>query len=196
MAKIKAQGTGTKKDSILKNAAALFRKKGFRATSVREIAETMGIEAPSLYNHIGSKGELLQEICFTVAEDFTAHIKKVVASHMNAAEKTEALIRFHIRKMYSDFDKVYVSDNEWKQLPKKQADIFLSQRRSYENMFAEIIQEGIQKKLFGNLHARIAMFTILSAVRGPELSPRHKNEYGLEVLEENMVQHLLKGIIK
>src|ERR1700712_2957515 len=148
MAKIKALLNGTKKDIILKNAAELFRRKGFRASSVRELAESLGIEAPSLYNHIGSKGELLQHICFAVAADFTLNMQQVLSAKQNAAEKTAALIRFHIQKMYTDFDKVYVSDNEWQQLQKKQADDFLAQRRAYENSLTEIIQQGVDKKLF------------------------------------------------
>ena len=119
MAKIKTPSDGTKKDLILKNAAELFRKKGFRAASVRELAESLGIEAPSLYNHIGSKAELLQEICFGVAKDFTVFMKTIKNGKEDAAEKTASVIRFHIRKLYEDFDKVYVSDNEWKQLQKK-----------------------------------------------------------------------------
>ena len=196
MAKIKALTNGTKKDSILKNAAALFRKKGFRAASVRELAEMMGIEAPSLYNHIGSKGELLQEICFSVAKDFTTHLKTVVASEQNATEKTASIIRFHISEMYNDFDRVYVSDNEWKQMNKKDADDFLTLRRSYENAFTGIIEEGIKKKLFAKMHSRIAMLTILSALRGLELRQKNKNEFSLAELEENMVLHLINGITK
>ncbi len=194
MAKIKALTNGTKKDSILKNAAALFRKKGFRAASVRELAEMMGVEAPSLYNHIGSKSELLQEICFEVAKDFTAHMKTVLASDANAADKTAAVIRFHITKMYNDFDKVYVSDNEWKQLQKKEADDFLAQRRAYENSLTGIIDEGIKQKLFAKMHSRIATLTILSALRGLELRQQNKKEFTLKELEINMVQHLVNGI--
>ena len=196
MAKIKALTNGTKKDSIIKNAAVLFRKKGFRAASVRELAEMMGVEAPSLYNHIGSKGDLLQEICFAVANDFTGHLKMVLISEQNAAEKIASIIRFHITKMYIDFDKVYVSDNEWKQLHKKEADVFLAQRRAYENAFTGIIEAGIKQKFFVKMHPRIATLTILSALRGLELRQKNKNEFSLAELEENMVRHLINGITK
>jgi TetR/AcrR family transcriptional regulator, cholesterol catabolism regulator len=196
MAKIKTLINGTKKDVILKNASALFRKKGFKATSLRELAETMDIEAPSLYNHIGSKSELLEEICFSVAKDFTEYMNTIMASKDDAVEKISKLIRFHIQKMYTDFDNVFVSNHEWKQLQKKQLTEFLSQRKAYESAFIEIINEGIKKRFFKTLHPQITVLTILSAVRGLEFLHDHKNEYGIESLEENMVQHLLTGIIK
>ena len=196
MAKIKTEINGSIKEMILTNAAELFRKKGFAAASVRELAESLGIEAPSLYNHIGSKAELLQEICFDVAKDYTMHMDDVLISKKNAAQKTADIIRFHVRKLSTDFDKVFVSEHEWKRLPQKNLEEFLAQRKLYEKNMIDILKDGIEKKLFKNILPSIAVLAILSAVRGLELRQRHKNEFTIEELEETMVEHLLHGIIK
>lgn len=196
MAKIKTEINGSIKEMILTNAAELFRKKGFAAASVRELAESLGIEAPSLYNHIGSKAELLQEICFDVAKDYTMHMDEVLISKKNAAQKTADIIRFHVRKLSTDFDKVFVSEHEWKRLPQKNLEEFLAQRKLYEKNMIDILKDGIEKKLFKNILPSIAVLAILSAVRGLELRQRHKNEFTIEELEETMVEHLLHGIIK
>ena len=195
MAKIKTTLYDSKKDIILKNAAALFKSKGFKATSVRELADTMGIEAPSLYNHIGSKIEMLEDICFGIAEDYTLFMNNVIDSKDNVLEKVTKLIRFHIQKVYNDFDKVYVADHEWKHLPKKQLEQFLMQRKMYENNFVLIIEEG-QKKHFKKIDARITVLAILSAVRGLEFLHKRRQEFTLQILEDSMVQHLINGIIK
>ena len=55
MAKIKPGKNATKKDVITQKAAALFKDKGYSSASMRELAEAVGVEAPSLYNHIGSE---------------------------------------------------------------------------------------------------------------------------------------------
>lgn len=196
MAKIKTETNTTIKDIIIVNAAELFRKKGFAAASVRELADTLGIEAPSLYNHIGSKAELLQEICFSVAKDYTLHMEEVLSSDKNAAEKTADIIRFHVRKLSTDFDKVFVSEHEWKRLPEKFLEDFLAQRKLYEKNMIDIIKDGIEKKIFIKILPSIAVLAILSAVRGLELRQRHKNEFTIEQLEETMIQHLLHGITK
>ncbi len=65
LAKIIPSKDGSKKDVITQKAAALFMKKGFHSTSMRDIAEAIGVEAPSLYNHIESKSEILKDICLT-----------------------------------------------------------------------------------------------------------------------------------
>ena len=196
MAKIQVDNNGSQKEIILKHAAELFRRKGFTAASMRELAESMGIEAPSLYNHIGSKAELLQEICFEVATDYTAHMEEVLNSTLSPAEKIADIIRFHVRKLSTDFDKVFVSEHEWKRLPQQYLEQFLAERKAYEKNMIAIVQDGIDQKIFNNLLPSIAVLAILSAVRGLELRQRHKNEFTIEELEETMIQHLLHGIIK
>ncbi len=53
-----------------------------------------------------------------------------------------------------------------------------------------------KKKELQNIHPHVAVLTILSAVRGLEFWQRHKKELSIEVLENNIVNHLLHGLIK
>ena len=67
----------SKKEFILLKASAMFREKGFPATSMRDLAESVGIEAASLYNHIQSKSEILQEIVFRMANECNVHMENL-----------------------------------------------------------------------------------------------------------------------
>jgi len=135
MAKIKPGKNATKKDVILEKASALFRIRGFNAASMRELAELVGVEAPSLYNHIGSKSELLHSICFKVANEFTTHFRNVESLSIPVVKKVENIIRFHISMMLDEFDEVYVANHEWKHLKEPHLADFLNQRRGYEKRF-------------------------------------------------------------
>jgi AcrR family transcriptional regulator len=97
MAKIISSDKGTKREVIIQKAAQLFKSKSYTAASMRELAETLGVEAPSLYNHIGSKSELLQAICFKVGNQFTSQIDKIENSRLSAIKK----IRSHYSFSYS-----------------------------------------------------------------------------------------------
>jgi TetR/AcrR family transcriptional regulator, cholesterol catabolism regulator len=172
----------------------LFRKKGFASSSMRELAENIGVEASSLYNHIGSKSEILQSICFKVANDFSTHLDEVEKSTGSSVDKMTSLIRFHIHMMLEAYDEVFVANHEWKQLKEPDLGNFLALRKTYENALVEIISIGIKKGELRNIHPYVAVLTILSAVRGLEFWHRHKKNVSVKELENDMVNHLLNGL--
>lgn len=197
MAKIKRNRNGTRKDVIIAKAAKLFREKGFSATSMRDLAEHVGVEAASLYNHISSKAEILQEICFKTANNFMSHIEEVDA-HPNktAIEKIQEILRFHIKQMLDNYEEVYVSDREWKHLTDPYLSNMQSQRRAYRQRIALVIEEGIRKGEIKPIDAPTAVLIMLHAVSGIESWHRSKKKIAGEVLEDNMVQILVDGLRK
>ncbi|HNU86969.1 MAG TPA: TetR/AcrR family transcriptional regulator [Ferruginibacter sp.] len=194
MAKIKPGKNNSKKEAIIQKAAALFRIKGYSGASMRELAETIGVEAPSLYNHIGSKSELLQIICFKVADSFTTHLDSTEKSSQSILVKIGSIIRFHIGIMLNDFDEVYVANHEWKHLEEPHLSDFLNQRRGYEKRFVQLAEDGIRAGELKQCDPYVTVLTILSAVRGLEFWQHHKKNISAETLEEDMVNHLLNGI--
>ncbi|KGE04957.1 TetR/AcrR family transcriptional regulator [Pseudohaliea rubra] len=60
-AKAALSDRSNRRDDVLEAAAALFASKGYAATSIRDIAQQVGILSGSLYYHFASKEELLLE---------------------------------------------------------------------------------------------------------------------------------------
>ncbi|MEJ7586961.1 MAG: TetR/AcrR family transcriptional regulator [Ferruginibacter sp.] len=194
MAKILNTKNGTKKDKIIQQAALLFKSRSYSAASMRELAESLGVEAPSLYNHIGSKSELLQAICFKVGNKFTSQIEIISRGTAPALSKIESIIRFHIQIMLENFDEVYVANHEWRHLPEPFLSDFLNIRRNYEKNLVDLVEAGMGKNEIKNINPYVAVLTILSAVRGLEFWQRNKKNISAQVLEDDMVSHLLTGI--
>lgn len=194
MAKIRQRKNSTRKETIIETAARLFRERGFSATSMRDLAEQVGVEAASLYNHISSKAEILQELCFKVANKFMSHIDKVDAEDIPAIKKIEAILRFLIQQMVHHYEEVYVSDREWKHLTDPYLSNIQTQRRAYRQRIASIIEEGIRKNEIKKIDAPTAVLIMLHAVSGIESWHRSKEKISGEVLEENMVAILIGGL--
>jgi AcrR family transcriptional regulator len=194
MAAIKGKKNSPRKEVILEKAAHLFRKNGFNATSMRDLAENVGVEAASLYNHINSKAELLQEICFKIANKFTEHMDEVIASDQTAIAKIEAILRFHIRQMIHNYEEVYVSDREWKHLTDPYLSNFKNQRRTHRQRIASIIEEGIKKEEIKKIDAPTAVLILLHAVSGIESWHRSRQKISGELLEQNMILILVEGL--
>lgn len=56
-----SKGSKTK-DKILKHALKLFSSKGYKATTVRDIAGAIGVKQSALYNHFKNKDEILETL--------------------------------------------------------------------------------------------------------------------------------------
>ncbi|MEO6219384.1 MAG: TetR/AcrR family transcriptional regulator [Ginsengibacter sp.] len=194
MTKIIAVKTGSKKDVIVRAASSLFKEKGYTATSMRDIAEAIGVEAPSLYNHIGSKKEILNEICLRIARLFTIHLKEVEINGETILAKIESIIRFHISMMIEEYRNVYISDHEWKHMPEPYLSDFKTQRRIYRTRLATLLQKGIDNSEIRPVNPYVAVLTILSAIGGIESWHRSGKRLDTKSLEENMLKILIEGL--
>ncbi len=194
MGKIITGKNRSKKDVITQKASALFRKKGFSATSMRDIAEAIGIEAPSLYNHIESKNEILIDLCFNIAKVFTDFLKEVEYSSGSNLSKIESIIRFHISMMTNEFESVYISNHEWKHLPEPYLSEFKNQRRNYRLRLAAILQKGIDKREIRPVNANVSVHTILAAINGIEDWQKSGRKVDAKIIEENIIQILIEGL--
>ena len=196
MAKIQGKKNSTKKEVIIEKASKLFREKGFGAASMRDLAEHVGVEAASLYNHIQSKSEILQTICFKVANEFLTNLDAVESSPQPTLKKMEAVIRLHIRMMLDRYEFVYISDHEWRHLPEPYLSNFLNQRRNYRKRLGDIIEEGIARGEIKAIDPYTAVLVILSAISGIDSWQRSRKTTSAEALESNMVKYLIEGLKK
>jgi len=185
-----------KRQLILEEAAKLFRQKGFGGTSMRDLAGEVGIEAASMYNHIKSKDEILELICFRVSSTYISQLADIEATNASYVEKIKALIRLHIRLMIEDGAAVSVGNHDWKYLREPALTDFKQARKEYEKGFAALIEKGIAAGEFQPVNVSVALFTILSAVRWVELWYRPGRELSAEELEANIITMLLTGLEK
>ena len=133
----------SKKDLIVQKAASMFREKGFPATSMRDLAESVGIEAASLYNHIQSKSEILQQIIFRISDDCNKNLAELDNAGLTNLQKIESITRFHIQMMLHRFEDYHVMINEWIHLEAQPLTDFIVQRRTYVQRLESFISDGI-----------------------------------------------------
>jgi AcrR family transcriptional regulator len=164
---------------------------------MRDLAGSVGVEAASLYNHIRSKSELLHEICFRIANQFTAQLNELESDGaMDSLDKVEAVLRFHIRIWVEKLDEVLVTTNESRHLEEPYLSAFLNERRVYVRRLETIIEDGIRKGQVRRIEPYVAVLTLMSAVRGIEFWHRTKKNVTAQQLEESMVSNLIAGLKK
>ncbi len=186
----------TKKEQIKNASAKLFRKKGFTATSMQDIAEVVGVKAASLYNHIGSKQEILKDLLINIADAFTKGMSDIENSTLNAIEKLEALIDLHVDLTIKYRDSIALITGEWVHLESPELDKYKKQRNEYEEQFLSILT---QCKTDGHIHPKtdidIALYSILSSLHWLySWHNKNKNVSRIELAKQLKVS-LLRGIV-
>lgn len=156
--------TISRKEQIIVTAAQLFKQKGYAASSMRDIALVLNMEAASLYHHIKSKEEILELICFTMAQKFLAAVAEVNDIYFNAEERLRKAILHHVEIITEDINKSAVFLREWRSLPENSLKDFMLLRNHYESEFTHIIENGMQEDIFENVDKKFAVLSILSSV--------------------------------
>ena len=85
--------TATRREELLRIAADLFATKGFRNTTVRDIADAAGILSGSLYHHFDSKESMVDELMRTFQAELFAAYDEILASDDDARTKLERAVR-------------------------------------------------------------------------------------------------------
>ncbi|NAW51505.1 TetR family transcriptional regulator [Elizabethkingia argentiflava] len=129
-----------KQTEILEVAINLFKERGYLATSMRDLAAHLHIKAPSLYAHIQSKDELLQWICFSIAQKFFEGLKEVQAAEVTANQRLNLFIEKHLCIVLENPNVTHIYSNEWKHLENRLTE-FLKLRKKYEHKVEKMLFE-------------------------------------------------------
>jgi AcrR family transcriptional regulator len=105
-------GVVTRRDELLAIAARLFAERGFRNTTVRDIADAAGILSGSLYHHFDSKESMVDEILQTFQQELFAGYDEVLASNLPARQKIEAAVRLSFEAIDQHHHEVAIFQNE------------------------------------------------------------------------------------
>jgi AcrR family transcriptional regulator len=185
-----------RKDQIRLQAQTMFRERGYSETSMRDLADTLGIEAASLYNHVASKEEILQSICFGLAQCFFDAIEPIMDSELAPKPKLKAAIEAHLSVITANADASAVFLHEWRHMREPFLNDFKLMRRRYEQSFRMIVEEGIMARVFRPIDSRLAARMILSGTNWTYESYRSTASNTLKKVNDQITEMLIEGIVK
>lgn len=186
----------SRKEQIIETAANLFSQSGYMATSMRDIAEAMSIEAASLYNHISSKEEILYEICFNHAQLFLKAIDEVNDIYFDAEKKLRMAILNHVEILTSNLTQSKVFLQEWKYLGESNRLEFIKLRDRYEKEFTVILNNGEDENLFKAVDKKFAVLNILSSLNWIVEWYKPEGEMTPNQIAEKLSDFVLMGLSK
>ncbi len=92
-----ARSRATDIDALVRAAAAAFEARGYRNTTIDDIADASGVSRPTVYKYTRSKQELLNRMVDAVCDDLLEDLDAVVHGPGTAPERVRHLVRLHVR---------------------------------------------------------------------------------------------------
>ncbi|HET9896903.1 MAG TPA: TetR/AcrR family transcriptional regulator [Streptosporangiaceae bacterium] len=108
-----ARRDSARRDDVVRLAGQLFAQKGYRATTVREIAEAAGILSGSLYHHFDSKESISDEILKRFLGEILAHYRSAVASGGDPRAVLERIVRTTSTTLAQHKAALSMLQNDW-----------------------------------------------------------------------------------
>ena len=87
---------------LLERSAELFAKRGFRSTTMDDVAEAAGVTKPLLYQHFSSKRALYLELVDALAYQMLVDLAAATAEAPGPRQKVELALRAYFRLMVRD----------------------------------------------------------------------------------------------
>lgn len=142
-------------------AAALFARRGYRATSLDEVAAALGMKKASLYHYIDSKEALLTEIYHGILDRIEAAVAPLATLDLPPDERLRRMIHAHVSVVAAERDMLAVVFREEAELPAAPRGAIRRRKRSYEELFCSVVEEGQRAGLFHPVAPRIAVNALL-----------------------------------
>ncbi|HNZ09869.1 MAG: HTH-type transcriptional repressor KstR2 [Deltaproteobacteria bacterium ADurb.Bin151] len=181
------------RQQILDVALKLFAHKGYAAATVREIVDTVGITAPSLYYYFGNKEGLYMELMQT----HCARIDQALESHMHTSSSARERLKDLVDKIFLHV----ANDRDFFRLmftvyygPSQGAPYcdFLSYHAKFHAAIKKIIEEGIASGEFKPGNSGYMTWVIRGVV---QLAMEEQIKGDRKIIERQTLQKILDLIL-
>jgi TetR/AcrR family transcriptional regulator, cholesterol catabolism regulator len=188
-----------RREHLVRLAAELFAKKGFQATTVREIADEAGILSGSLYHHFDSKESIVDEVLATFFDELMSANRTAVDAGGDPREVLSELVRIAFGTLEPHRAAITVMQNDWNYLSSLPRFGYLTKAEDEtETIWVSQIKRGQETGLFRpdidpKLTYRMIRDTIWVAIRwfrpGGRLNAKGLSDHYLKVLFDGICTH-------
>ncbi|MCL6522619.1 MAG: TetR/AcrR family transcriptional regulator [Firmicutes bacterium] len=164
-------GVGTqhalRREEIIQVAAELFREKGYRNSTLAEVAARLGVTRPALYHYIRSKEELLSEIYGRVMSRLLGQLEEILARGLDPVESLRAILVAHVEFVIRNRAIVTVFFQEKGSLPAEQYRRIADQKRRYDALVQAVVERGQRAGLLRPLDPKLTVYAIMGMANWP-----------------------------
>lgn len=152
-----------RKSQILDVSTALFREKGYHATSLDDIADHIGFTKPAIYYYFDSKEDILFSIVEEIVDRALERITEIASRDDSPTQKLHDLLVANTRAVLESLDGNSVFYNERGLLSPERERAIRDREREYTRVIRQIYIDGVKAGEFLDLPPTVATSTLLGA---------------------------------
>ncbi len=151
------------RDRMLKAAARCFNQKGYSGTSLKDVADILGLTDAALYYYVHNKEELVYQ-CYVRAVDVGREaMERAVADGNTGLEQVQLYLRYHIEFMVGDRGPIAIL-SEIPSLNTDHRNDILELSRIHSARFEAILERGIADGSIASCDVRMTGNAIMGSV--------------------------------
>ncbi|MBB5641022.1 TetR/AcrR family transcriptional regulator [Cryobacterium roopkundense] len=147
---------------IFESARVLFNEWGYTSMTLRQIAKDVGIEVQSIYNYTSSKQALVEKLVRTGTAELHSSVVDAIASAEPApTARLRAAMQAHVLHYLSSASVVVFFRDSLVHFDSDTRSSLLLLLKEYEQLFKDILREGIATGAFRELDVTPTTYAIL-----------------------------------
>ncbi|GAA4889443.1 TetR/AcrR family transcriptional regulator [Actinomycetospora straminea] len=143
LAEPRATRTALTPDVVLDAALTLFAQRGYHGTALSQIAEVLRVRTPSLYNHMGSKHDLLLTIVDRATAGVLADFHRVVDPADPPVEQLRKATHVYVHRHVTHRREALVVNRDTGSLAEPAVGEMQARRREHEHALRAVIAAGV-----------------------------------------------------
>lgn len=188
-------GEADRRGRVIAAAARLFRRNGYERTTVRELADAVGLRSGSLFHHFRSKEEILVAVMATGIQWVIDAGGEIMRRHEDPAERLAALFRLHMDSLINGGggDAMHAMIYEWRSLSAGSRQQIGQLSDAYEKLWHQAIGDVVASGLVQG-DAAIIRKQVLGGMNCSVRWYREDGRLAASELTDEMLRAALPGV--
>lgn len=186
----KESDRAAKRLALLEAAASMFNQRGFHATSLDDVAASLGITKPTIYHYLGNKEQVLIECMAIGLRQLQEAAAKARAQPGTAIERLRSFLKSYVQVNITTFGQCVIRTGD-ELLSAAGLEKLRALKRPIDQAMRHFISEGIGEGSIAPHDVKMLAFTIAGALNWPArwyqadgpLAPEHLAEQLVSILE-------------
>lgn len=183
------------KEQVIKAAIDLFSVKGFNGTSIRAIANAMGMSISNIYHYFVNKEGLMLAILHQSAKRLIDNLRQVSEKEMDPLDRFKLLIETHVRlsETFSKESKIFFIDED--HLSKEGNEINLQIQREVLNIYLKELRTLKELGYLGARNLTVLAFNILGVINWELRWYRPGGPLKMDDVAKEIVSFVMHGLL-